>query len=187
MTNLYFHQDNKFKRVFKKIKDRGVRNLKVTEEKKEIVDTGRHVYLWRLRESKYGTEGMILTPGFHCKTIEPVWKNNRRQVSCIPSDVYNVTQRISPKFGKVYWVLQVPGRSYILFHSGNFAGDQEDFPELKTHTMGCILLGQYHGWIGEQRAVLNSRITTRRFTEHTKFQDFNLHIIDWALEKNHEF
>tara|TARA_R110000782_G_C14689570_1_gene400987 strand:- start:39 stop:443 length:405 start_codon:yes stop_codon:yes gene_type:complete len=57
--------------------------------------------------------------------------NNEVRKSCIPEGVYRVKKHNSPKFGKTFWVKDVPGRSAILIHPGNY----------HYHTLGCILVG----------------------------------------------
>jgi len=102
------------------------------------------------------------------------WRGNRRQISCIPPGTYNVEIRLSNKYGRIYWIRNVPNRSYILIHSGNFAGDTSK--GYKTHVMGCILLGKKSGYLGGQVAVLNSRITVRAFMEYMDYEPFELRI-----------
>ncbi len=133
-------------------------------------------YLIRFRSSDHGTEGMLVTDsGFTCYTLELPWRNNQRSISCIPPGNYKVEVRVSPKYGKVYWVRKVPNRSYILIHGGNYAGDKNK--GLKTHVAGCILLGKKHGQLGDQRAILNSRVAVRAFTNHMMFDPFMLNVI----------
>lgn len=68
---------------------------------------------------------------YSCKTLELPWLDNRVQKSCIPADSYEVVPRTSAKFGKHFHVLDVPGRTYILFHTGN----------MHSQILGCILVG----------------------------------------------
>jgi len=82
--------------------------------------------------------------------------------------------RKSPRFGWVYWVQNVEGRSWILTHYGNLAGDISK--GWKTHSEGCTIVGQYHGLLNGQRAVLLSRLTLNKFIEHMKREDFTLTI-----------
>jgi hypothetical protein len=82
--------------------------------------------------------------------------------------------RLSNKYGRVYWVRKVPNRTYILIHSGNYAGDKSQ--GYKTHVMGCILLGKKSGFLGGQTAVLNSRIAVRQFVSHMEYEPFELNI-----------
>jgi len=132
------------------------------------------VELFRLRRSNQGTEGMLVTCDFKCRTLELPWRDNQRQISCIPPGEYNVEIRLSNKYGRVYWVRKVPNRTYILIHSGNYAGDVSE--GFKSHVMGCILLGKKSGFLGGQVAVLNSKITIRAFTEYMEYEPFNLRI-----------
>jgi len=64
-----------------------------------------------------------------CRTIELPWKNNIKQISCIPEGRYELKDRYSKKYGSHLILLGVKGRSYILIHPANCA-----LKELK----GCI-------------------------------------------------
>ena len=136
----------------------------------------RTVTLCRLSRSDQGTEGILLAGSFNANTLELPWRDNKRQVSCIPPGEYDVEIRNSTKYGRVYWVKKVPERSYILIHSGNYAGDESK--GFKTHVMGCILLGQKMGFLGGQRAILNSRITVRRFLDEMDYNKFKLNVLE---------
>jgi hypothetical protein len=133
-----------------------------------------NVTLFRLRRSDQGTEGRLVAGDFTCRTLELPWRNNEKQISCIPAGEYDVEIRLSNKYGRVYWVRHVPNRTYILIHSGNYAGDKSK--GYKSHVMGCILLGKKSGFLGGQVAVLNSRITVREFVEHMDYEPFKLRI-----------
>jgi hypothetical protein len=132
------------------------------------------VNIFRLRRSDQGTEGILVHPRFECKTLELPWRENRKQISCIPAGEYDVEIRLSNKYGRVYWVRHVPNRTYILIHSGNYAGDKSK--GFKTHVMGCILLGKKSGFLGGQVAVLNSRVAVRQFVEELNYEPFKLRI-----------
>ena len=134
----------------------------------------RRVEIFRLRRSDQGTEGMLVSGDFKCKTLELPWRENQQQVSCIPPAIYDVDIRISNKYGRIYWVRKVPNRTYILIHSGNYAGDKSK--GLKSHVMGCILLGKKSGRLGGQIAVLNSRVAVRNFMEELEYEPFKLRI-----------
>lgn len=116
-----------------------------------------------------GTDGeLVLDYGgdnvFSCYTLELPWKANAPKISCIPEGKYTCEWRLSPRFKrKMYTVMDVPGRSGILFHIGNVAGDTA--VGLKTDVQGCILLGLVRGSLYEQKAVLNSGAAVRRFEE----------------------
>lgn len=68
---------------------------------------------------------------FECKTMELPWLNNQRRISCIPVGEYKVKKHVSPMFGNCFYVENVPDRSEILIHKGNYNSD----------TLGCILPG----------------------------------------------
>ena len=134
----------------------------------------RRVEIFRLRRSDQGTEGMLVSEDFKCRTLELPWRENQRQVSCIPPAIYDVEMRLSNKYGRIYWVRKVPDRTYILIHSGNYAGDKKK--GYKSHVMGCILLGKKSGYLGGQVAILNSRIAVRAFMEELEYEPFKLRI-----------
>ena len=130
--------------------------------------------LIRTSTSDHGTEGIFVAQGFACYTLEPPWRDNQRSVSCIPEGEHDVVVRYSQKYKHVYWVTEVEDRTYILIHSGNFGGDISK--GFKTHTNGCILLGKSKGMLGNQRAILNSRVIVRKFNNLMNFEPFKLEI-----------
>lgn len=67
-------------------------------------------------------------------TLELPWKDNQFQVSCIPDGTYKVTKKTSRKFGKCFWIREVPNRTHILIHAGNYHWD----------ILGCVLVGKDH-------------------------------------------
>lgn len=58
-------------------------------------------------------------------------KDNQRRISRIPAGIYTAIVHVSPKFGKCLWLQDVPDRSEILTHAGNF----------HSQILGCILIG----------------------------------------------
>ena len=94
---------------------------------------------------------------YECKTLELSWKNNQRRISCIPKGSYKVVPRTSEKFGKHFHITNVPGRSYILIHAGNY----------HTQILGCVLVGQMHLDINNDgdKDVTNSRNTLKKLLE----------------------
>lgn len=135
------------------------------------------VVLQRLGETAAGTQGILQTEGFSCKTLELPWHDNLRQKSCIPPGSYRCHLTSSPKFGQAYILTGTEPRSNVLIHSGNFAGDVD--AGLKSHVQGCILLGKYFGSIEGQQAILLSRPTVRAFMAHMGGEQFTL-IIEGA-------
>lgn len=136
------------------------------------------IYLIRYSQNDQGTRGIVVFDNFKYHSLELPWRDNQRNISCIPEGEYYVTNRVSPAFGKVYWLRNVPNRSYIYIHSGNVAGDEAK--GYKSHVDGCILLGKYAGELWGQRAVLNSKRAIREFTTKLDWQDFKLDILDFS-------
>ena len=130
--------------------------------------------LCRMKRSDQGTRGILFLEDFSCQTLELPWRENQRSISCIPAGEYKVKIRLSPRYGQIYWITKVSGRSFILIHSGNWAGDTKK--GYKTHVNGCILLGQKRGLLQGQWAVLNSRITVKRFMLKLVHEPFTLKI-----------
>ena len=119
------------------------------------------VYLFRGKSNDEGTTGILVYGDQYLYTGEPPWRDNKPNISCIPAGVYTVFLHISKKYGNVFVVSGVPGRSYILFHEGNSFGDRER--GYRTNTQGCILLGCKRGRLFNQQAVLDSRTARARF------------------------
>lgn len=94
------------------------------------------IVLNRLEENDYQTIGELIVytkneEVFRCKTLELPWKNNQQDVSRIPANHYEAVKRESPQFGMSLWIRNVPNRTWILIHRGNYFKD----------TLGCILVG----------------------------------------------
>ena len=77
------------------------------------------------------TLGRLRVGDFTCFTLELPWKDNSRKVSCIPEGTYLCQAGVSPSNGNVIKVYDVPNRSHIQIHAGNFTSDIE----------GCTLVG----------------------------------------------
>ena len=77
---------------------------------------------------------------FLCHTIELPWKNNKRNISCIPEGEYEIEPRFSKRFQHHLIFKNVKGRSYILFHPANDA-----IKDLE----GCIAPVTYLSGIGK--------------------------------------
>jgi hypothetical protein len=100
-----------------------------------------------------GTNGQLyLGSEILCATIELPWKNNQRQVSCIPEGKYELKKRFTPQFGDHLYVRNVPGRTNILIHAFNHAIDE---------SKGCIAPVSRH--TGEGAGIF-SRLTLKKLT-----------------------
>lgn len=135
--------------------------------------------LFRGPSTDQGTPGILLRPdGFRIAySLELPWRDNARCRSCIPPGQYSVRCVNTPKRGDVYLVERVPGRSSILIHSGNVAGDVS--LGLESDVLGCILLGQTRGVRRGQMAVLLSKPAVRAFMTEMDRQPFTLEVIPW--------
>lgn len=131
----------------------------------------RRAVLARDASGDEGTLGVLTAPGLAVHVIEPPWRDNRANRSCIPAGVYRVAPHVSPRYGRCLLVAEVQGRSHILIHAGNVGGDVE--LGMHTHTKGCLLPGLRRGRLKVkgrvQAAVLSSRTAVR-------------HVMAWAAE-----
>jgi hypothetical protein len=103
---------------------------------------------------------------FSCKTLELPWLNNAKNISCIPKGIYRVKKVFSVKFGFVYEITSVDGRTVIYIHQGNYF----------TDIQGCVLVGNAFSDINKdgKMDVINSKITRKALETFFNFEDFNL-------------
>jgi len=92
-----------------------------------------------------------------CKTLELPWRNNLPNVSCIVPGTYTLIPYTSDKHPHAFHVTEVPGRSNVLIHAGNYV----------EHSQGCILVGESWQIMGcpKQLAVADSRKALRSILE----------------------
>ena len=128
------------------------------------------VILTRISDNGVETIGNLRLEdnSFGCDTLELAWKGNQRNISCIPKGEYLVKKVFSLRFGYVYEVQNVPDRTYIYFHEGNYF----------FSTKGCILLGSLPKDINGDRQidVQNSKLIREAFQKKMNWQPFNLKI-----------
>ena len=121
------------------------------------------LYITRLKDdnrqtlSKCSLHSEIKTL-FGFSALELSFKDNERNISCIPSGIYQGEVRESKKYGRHIHILNVPNRSLILIHSGNF----------NTQTKGCILVGDSFKDINNDGLldVVNSKDTMTRLMSY---------------------
>ncbi|WP_281980332.1 DUF5675 family protein [Tenacibaculum mesophilum] len=88
-----------------------------------------------------GTNGTLFSSSkYLCQTIELPWRNNQRNISCIPEGRYEIQPRFSRKFKHHLILKNVTNRSFILIHPANDA--QRDLE-------GCIAPVTYLSGIGK--------------------------------------
>jgi hypothetical protein len=112
--------------------------------------------LTRVSKTDQGVFGVLLDKGIPlCLTLERPWKNNERNVSCIPPGTYSVVPHSGAKFKNCFRLENVPGRAGILIHAGNRA---------LVDSTGCILVGDSF----DGPVILNSQKALQ------KLRDLNL-------------
>lgn len=115
--------------------------------------------LIRLEENyKFGTFGVwIIDSRVFCVTLEPADLLNASNVSNIPAQQYMCERYKSTRYPNTFQIMNVPGRTSVLIHSGN----------VKEHTEGCVLLAQHYGKLNSggaiERGILNSGKTFNAF------------------------
>lgn len=94
------------------------------------------ITLKRVCMTEIGTFGIMIEEEVprvpFCLSLELPWLNNEPSKSCIPKGEYLCKKIISPSRGEVYEVQNVPNRTHILIHKGNWT----------TDSLGCILVGE---------------------------------------------
>lgn len=142
-----------------------------------------NVVLIRETTSEQGTFGRlkVMETGWTCYTGELPWRDNARGKSCIPEGTYDaayMARSSSGKFRSVYHLQDVEGRSGILLHAGNYAGDEDK--GFATDSDGCILVGQIKGRLDGQQAVLASRAALRELVRQLGQEPVKLFIWNMA-------
>ena len=125
-------------------------------------------HLLRVAQTTHGTFGVLLknySP--FCLTLEDAWLGNASNISCIPSGIYTCSRFQSSHHGETFLVEDVPGRSGVLFHLGNFAGS---IGQKSGDTDGCILLADSFklNEKGEAIGIFPSKAAVQRFLSALK-------------------
>jgi len=115
--------------------------------------------LKRIAFTREGVFGVLCNGPFPwlC-TLEDPWNMNEKENSCIPKGVYECKSHVSHSHGATFILLDVPGRTDILFHAGNTIID----------TRGCILLGMGFGEVNGLRGVKDSRAAISNLMDRMK-------------------
>lgn len=139
-----------------------------------------------------GTFGQMTGMSFTFDTLELPWRDldgngiGDPQKSCITEGLYECVWHTSPSKGECYHVTNVTGRSHILIHSANFAGDVDK--DWQAQLLGCIALGKNAGVMPNQngraqRAILQSRAAMNEFHLLMAKQPFRLEV-RWKNSQN---
>lgn len=105
---------------------------------------------------------------FTCKTMELPWKDNKPQISCIPTGTYPIrVLENSPAFKyKHLSIDNVPNRSGVKIHVANYV----------RQLRGCIAVGKSHADIDSDGVIdVTSSVTTlKELLQHVE----GVHIIE---------
>lgn len=126
--------------------------------------------LIRVGQSGRGTFGVLRNGEVpFALTLEPPWRNNLSNLSCIPAGKYLCRRVRSTRFGWTFQVQDVPERTHVLFHRGNAPEDTE----------GCILVGEEFSGTWDKPRIASSE---RGFMEFMNLlndeQEFTLRIVE---------
>ena len=97
---------------------------------------------------------------FICYTLELPDRDNERSFSRIPAGSYSVRHHSGFRYKNALRLERVPGRSAILIHAGNWAGDRRK--DLRSCTRGCILTAESHARLLGQACGRDSRRALRK-------------------------
>lgn len=128
------------------------------------------VDLLRVGQSNRGTFGVLRVGQVpFALTLERPWEDNAQNVSCIPAGRYRCRKIRSPRFGNTYEVCDVPSRTHVLFHKGNYMYD----------TQGCILIGEEYSGTWDKPFIASSERGVLEFMKLLTDQpEFELVITD---------
>ena len=101
--------------------------------------------------------GRLSYSHFKCFTLELPFNNNEPNISCIPNGTYRAFKRVSPKNGLVLELRDVPGRTFIQIHAGNYT----------RQIQGCILVGDGIKYLDNDNVpdITNSKLTLNQLLD----------------------
>jgi len=131
----------------------------------------RQLTLERFCYSEMGTFGRLSAQGMvRFYTVEQPWQQNMSFVSCIPEGEYICKRFGSKAHPSTFEIMNVPGRTAILFHVGN---TKDDF-------QGCIGVGLGLGVVNSKWAVTASGLAFKQFVDYLKDEwEFQLTITQY--------
>ena len=127
--------------------------MKLCQKLKEVIlqKTKANLLLIRDEFTDKSTLGKLYCNAeFIAHTLELAWKDNEKSVSCVPAGEYKCRVRLARESATrdyVHLLVEdVPNRSYILFHRGNYPSDSR----------GCILTGTHRAQSPDK--ILESKV-----------------------------
>lgn len=127
-----------------------------------MVKPEKVLHLYRTYYPK-GVHGTLIFPnGEIIYTVEKPWLDNKRGESCIPEGTYPLNYRSSPvvertsrgEFTHGWEIAEVEGRTYIMYHVGNWPSRDSD---------GCVLVGSAHAFDKGEPVVWSSIPAFQKF------------------------
>jgi Family of unknown function (DUF5675) len=131
------------------------------------------VSLLRQSTGDQGTIGRIFFLGDWLFTLELPWKDDENDVSCVRAGTFDVKWLPHKIHGFCYQIL-VSGRTGVLIHSANYAGDKSK--GYYSQLLGCVALGKKTGIMKGQKAILLSHEAVDHFNNAMNKQPFTLQI-----------
>jgi len=109
--------------------------------------------------------------GLTLATVERPWLNNQVRISCIPIGEYRCEPSYYHRGGyKAVAVTQVPGRTQIKFHIGNWP----------RNSQGCILVNSEHVYNSNGMYGIDSKRAFDIFMGYYGDKPFHLSIVNYA-------
>ena len=133
-------------------------------------------HLIRTESTNQGTIGELTIKDKLFYTMELPWKDNKKDISCIIAGTYDVVPIKHNRFGDCWLLKDVPDRTDILIHAGNFGGDTEH--GWKSDVKGCIAPGLTRGFNVQQPMVGSSKEALKQINELLERKPFKI-IVDW--------
>lgn len=116
------------------------------------------IRLLRVSSRTDGTFGVLFADDLpFALTVERPWKFNQQNQSCIPVGSYKCRRYSSDRFPHTWQVMDVPGRTAILFHQGNVASE----------SLGCIIVGGRFEVFGKVCGLVQSAEEFKEFMSRT--------------------
>jgi len=110
----------------------------------------------------YGTFSRWKVDGVaFCYGVELPWNDNQPKASCIPPGEYLAELYDSPTHGRVYQLIDVPGRSNIQIHAANFGVmvDKDHDGDMEGEELeGCLAPGNIISLIRDKKDGNNMKI-----------------------------
>ena len=114
------------------------------------------ILLKRLFETELSTVGRLFIGGkFFTNTMELLWRDNKRSISCIPKGKYRLKLRETENRGQHLILEGTEPRQFILIHSASTHKDLK----------GCIALGDVFTINKNEITLSQSKIAVGRFNE----------------------